>query len=175
MNRILPFVFCFIALSSTAQSINPLTFQIGGGTYKSNSTEVDWSIAEGSSVQTFTGLGGVLVTSGILQPYTLKNEFVGYNGSTNWLATEIVAYPIPTRNILLVDFKIAESGRINLQLIDNLGIIHFAKSFDYTKTNGAQRIDLTLLPSGTYYLNAILSIPNLSITKRAGAFKIIKL
>ena len=175
MQRSLFLFFCFVTTAGTAQSVYPLTLNIGGGSYRSNTLQVDWSIAESASVQTFKGTGELLVSSGVLQPYTLNNEILVNNGSINWLPNEFFAYPVPTRSILLIDIKIAESGRMNLQLLDGFGQIHFNRTFDYYRTNGAQRIDLTALSPGVYYLNATLAIPNLSITRRAGAFKIIKL
>lgn len=174
MNRILTLICFLISLSSTAQSISLYTLNIGGGSFKSNNIQVDWSVAEGASVKAFTEAGGLLVKSGILQPFTLKNEVAVFNGSSNWLATEIVSYPVPTQNTLQIDIKVAESGRMNLQFMDGNGKIFITRSFDYNKTNGLQRFDLSGLPSGTYYLNATLSHPLISVTKRTGTFKIIK-
>jgi len=174
MNRILPFILCFITFYSTAQSFSLSTLNIGGGTFKSNNIQIDWSVAEGASVQTFTGTGGLVVKTGILQPFTLKSDFVPYNGSTNWLVGEILSYPVPTQNILQVDIKIAESGSMNLRLIEASGKVFTVRSFYYNKTNGAQRFDLSALPSGNYYLEATLSQPLISVTKRTGTFKLIK-
>ena len=174
MNRILPLILCFITFYSTAQSISLSTLNIGGGSKTLNNIQVDWSIAEGAAIQTFTGAGGLMVKSGILQPFTLISDIAIFNGSTNWLAGEILSYPVPTQNFLNIDLKIPESGRVNLQFIDGNGKIFIARSFDYNKTNGLQRFDLSALPSGTYYLNATLSHPFISVTKRTGTFKIIK-
>lgn len=175
MQRLLFLVFCFVTISSTAQGVYPFTLNNGGGSYKSNSFQVDWSIAESASVQTFIGKGELLLSSGILQPYTLQNEVFVPNGSTNWLSSEIVGYPIPTQSTLLVDIKIAESGRMNLQLMGSFGKVLFSRTFDYSRINGAQKIDLTAFPPGIYYLNATLSAPSSSVIIRAGSFKIIKM
>jgi hypothetical protein len=115
-----------------------------------------------------------MVQTGILQPFTINSDFLPYNGSTNWLFGEITNSPNPTPDILRISIKIAESGTISLKLIDALGKIHMIKTFYYNKTNGAHRFDLSALPSGTYYLNATLSHPFISVTKRTGTFKIIK-
>lgn len=117
----------------------------------------------------------LLVSSGILQPYTLQNEIFTISASTNWLATEIIGYPVPTQNTLLVDIKIAESGRMNLQLMSGFGKVLFSRTFDYSITNGAQQIDLSAFPPGMYYLNATLSIPPAYIKIRSGSFKVIKM
>ena len=84
------------------------------------------------------------------------------------------AYKSAVQYILNIDLKIPESGRVNLQFMDGNGKVFIARSFDYNKTNGLQRFDLSALPSGTYYLNATLSHPFISVTKRTGTFKIIK-
>ena len=175
MYKGLLFVFCMAIFTSNAQSVSLSTLNIGGGTIKlNNGLQVDWSIGEGTSVQSFTGTNGLLVNAGILQPFTINADFLVYNGSTNWLAGELVSYPVPTQNILQVDIKIPESGRIDLRLMDGSGKTFIVRSFEYNKTNGSQRFDLSALPSGNYYIEATLSHPYISVTTRRGVFKLIK-
>lgn len=175
MNKILTLIFFLNSLSSTAQSISLSTLNIGGGTSKlNNGVQVDWSIAEGASIQSFTGTNGLFLQTGILQPFTINGDIVLYNGSTNWSFGEISNSPNPTPGILNILIKIAESGTISLKLIDGNGKIFIVKSFYYNKTNGAYQFNLSALPSGNYYLNATLSHPFISVIKRTGTFKIIK-
>jgi hypothetical protein len=167
--------FCILTHFTEAQGISLSTLNTGGGGIKLNSgIQIDWSVGEGSSVQTFLGSSGIALKSGILQPFTSSADLLAFSGNTKWLVGEIISYPVPFQHVLQVDIKIPESGKIDLRVMDGNGRTFTSRSFGYNKTNGAQKFDLSALPSGTYYLEAILSHPAISVVQRKGTFKLIK-
>lgn len=82
MKPFLPLAFCFFSLDSISQSINSSTVNSEGGTVESGYYQVDWSIGEGASIATFQDQSNLVLTTGVLQPYTVKTEIVNFLSST---------------------------------------------------------------------------------------------
>ncbi len=167
---------CFFSLPFCvhSQSINLSTVNIGGGSASRGYYQIDWSIGEGASIATFQNAGNLIVTSGVLQPFTEKIGTTDL-AIVSWAKDEIVVYPVPTPNILEVNFKITALGKITMQLLDQSGRVILTKKIDYVRTNGIQKMDLTAFSSGMYYLNIILSAPGNHSVIRKGTFKVQKL
>lgn len=158
----------------SAQSIAPFTINVGGGIYASGYYQFDWNIGEGASIATFQGdTAALLVTTGSLQPFTEKAE-------TNNLLSAVITskdvklFPVPTHAVLEVDLKMDAIGKVTLHVLDQAGHIVLTKQVDYYRTNSIQKLDLTNLTNGLYYLNILLEatapVPGL----RKGSFSIMK-
>ena len=173
--RICLFIF---SLSSTitvsAQSIAPFTLNIGGGTYLGVSNQFDWSIGEGSSIGYFAGSRNLFVTSGVLQPFTEAGAVLVFTVSP-WAKEELLVFPVPTPDILEVDIKIAERGLITMNLFDQLGQMILTRQFYFDGVNNRQKIDLTRMVAGVYYLNVTMGGAVSDHLIRKGSFKIVKL
>ena len=167
-------VFSCFSVSGFSQSINTATINIGGGNYSQGYYQFDWSIGESASIETFQINYAYLYTTGVLQPFTDKvaiNNFL----TQNWANDEIVIYPVPTHTTLEIDLKIREEGPLNIKIVDQNGRIVFQKRFFYLITNGLQKLDLSGLVAGQYYLNVVLEGKNPFSVIRKGSFKIMKL
>ena len=167
-------VFSSFSFFSFSQTINTATVNVGGGIYFRGYYEFDWSIGESASIETFQSSFGYLLTTGVLQPFTEKIDITNFLTHV-WASDEISIYPIPTHSTLEIDLKIREKGTVSLQLVDQLGRPVFKKRIDYMITNGLQKLDLSGLVAGTYYLNVILSGQLGYPIIRKGTFKILKL
>ena len=177
--------FSFLISSSTkSQSyVSPATLNIGGGSATViPGFSVDWSIGESTIIDTYHGINlnstlnvGInwYVTSGILQPF--DNIHVIFNALIpNWTNQEIRFYPVPTRNIVYIDFRSTTTGKVSIQLLGPDGKLIGIKEFYHTNGNSTQEWDLTNKSAGLYHFRILLKSANGDILKQ-GTFKIEKL
>jgi hypothetical protein len=168
---------------STVSPVTPATLNIGGGSAAlSPGFTVDWSIGESTIIDTYHGINlnsnsnvGInwYVTSGILQPF--DNIHVIFNPLVQrWTNQEIRFYPVPTRNIVSIDFRSTTTGKISIQLFgpDNkyLGV----KEIYHANGNSTQQWDLTNKAAGVYHFRIFLRAANGDILKQ-GTFNIERL
>jgi hypothetical protein len=113
------------------------------------------------------------VTSGILQPFdkthTVYNFLV-----PKWTNEEIRFYPIPTPNIVYIDFRSVTTGKMSVQLLSREGKLLGIKEFYQNNSTSILKWDLTNKPSGVYFFRILLSAANGDILKQ-GTFNIEKL
>lgn len=158
----------------SAQSITSHTLNIGGGTVGSGYYLFEWSLGEGSSVSSFNNNSTLIVTTGILQPFTgmaPNNNQV----TVAWAKDEIAVFPVPTHAILEIDLKLAATGKLTLQVFSVGGGQVLSKTIDYNQINSIQKLDLSALPAGMYFMNVTLSASTDNRIIRKSAFKIQKL
>lgn len=172
-----------VSAQSRDSPANPSTLNIGGGSQSLNTDfVVDWSIGESTIITTYHGqnpfantIVGVdwYVTSGVLQPY--DKAHVIYNPLvTTWTNEEIRFYPVPTHNVVFIDFRSVTTGKISIQLFSAAQSLLGEKEFNQVNGISIQKWDLTNKANGVYYFQIILSGANGDILKR-GTFKIEKL
>ncbi|WP_304067656.1 T9SS type A sorting domain-containing protein [Pedobacter glucosidilyticus] len=164
--------FTLIISGAYGQNIDQQTINIGGNTFKSAQYQFDWSIGEGSSINSFTSQNKLLITSGLLQPKYIPTFIVPYTGQS-WTKEEVVIYPLPTKDFFDIKFELNSIGEINLKLIDQYGRPIQTRVLNYTLNSKPERFDISNLAPGIYYLTARMGLP-FSPTKN-GSFKIIKL
>jgi hypothetical protein len=162
---------------------SPATSNAGGGTATiTPDFSIDWSIGESTIIETFYGenpyansVVGINwnVTSGILQPFD-KNHIVFNPLIPTWTNEEIRFYPIPTPNIVNIDFRSVTSGKISVKLFSRDGKLLGIKEFNQDNNNSTQKWDLTNKAAGIYYFRILLSAPNGDILKQ-GTFNVEKL
>ena len=174
MKRLLLISTFFAFLDGYAQTVNTSTVNAGGGTFETGNFQVDWSIGEGSSIATFQDQNNLVLTSGVLQPYTGKTETVNFLNFT-WLKDEIALFPVPTRTTLEVDVKIAASGLLTIELMDRSGKLVITRSVPYNQVNRLHKLDLAGMVSGSYYINITLHTADGNSVIRKGAFQVQKL
>ena len=182
MRKSLLIWFLMCALQSGAQtgtSVTPGTLNMGGGTASLTPYFfVDWSMGESTIVETFYGRNATStsnvglewnVTSGILQPYDNTNIIFNYLIPT-WTNQEIRLFPIPTHNIVFIDFRSITTGKITIQLLGRDGKTIGTKEFNHTNGNSTRQWNLSNQPSGIYFFRIILVSDKGDILKQ-GAFK----
>ena len=187
MQKIILFVLLIYSSQTKSQShaspVTPATLNVGGGSAEINSNfVVDWSIGESTLIETYYGKNSYSnsivdlnwsVTSGILQPFDIVhiiyNSLIPY-----WTNQEIRFYPVPTHNIINIDFRSVTSGNISIQLFSREGKLLGLREFNQINGSSTQKWDLTNMASGNYYFRILLKSPDGNIIKQ-GTFKIEKL
>ena len=187
MQKTLLIGFLFLSLQSISQtqstSVSPATLNIGGGTATiKHDFIIDWSIGESTMIETWYGQNSFSnsivdinwnVTSGILQPF--DNTHIIYNSlSTSWTNQEIRFYPVPTPDIVFIDFRSVTSGKITIQLLSHDLKLLGSKEFTQISGNSTQKWNLGNQVSGVYYFRILLSSDKGEILKQ-GTFKVEKI
>lgn len=187
MHKTILFLFILFSFQSKSQSqvasISPATLNMGGGssTITPNFT-VDWSIGESTIIETYYGENSYSnlivsmrwsVTSGILQPFDathiIYNPFI-----PRFTNQEIRFYPVPTPNIVYIDFRSQITGGVSIQLFSHDGKLLGIKEFAPIDGYNIQKWDLTNKAAGLYYFHILLSDRNGNVLKE-GTFNIEKL
>ena len=144
----------------------PGTFNIGGGTAQlSPSFIVDWSIGESTVIDTWYGENAEAtarvglkwnVTSGVLQPFN-KNQIIFDLNNHFWTTNEIVLFPVPTHDVINIDFRSTTTGKITIRLLSMDGKEIAVKQFLHENESSTHSFSLKNRPSGTYFLNITLT------------------
>ena len=164
-------VLALAGSSLFAQSITPQVINSTGGTSQKGYYFIDWSIGELTLVNQMQ-TSGYIVTNGFIQPFThdpnLKNnEDIFADG-------EIRILPNPTRDILEIDFKTKQQGRVTMSLVNVSGNILYQREITSYGHGQIERIDMTRFANGSYFLTIKLN-PLIGFTKKSGTYKIVKL
>ena len=173
---------CYAKGQSLVSPVLPATLNMGGGSAEITPNFVlDWSIGESTVIETFYGRNSTpnlivssdwSLTSGILQPFDYSH--IIYNPLIpEWTNQEIRFYPVPTPDIVWIDFRSATTGKISVQLLTRDGKLLGLKEFQNNGTS-IQKWDLTNRAAGVYYFRILLMAPDGKILKR-GIFNIEKL
>ena len=186
MQKLLTVLLLFIAhhsLSQTTIPIMPGTFNSGGGTAKlAPSFSVDWSVGESTAIDTWYGDNREAtarvglkwnVTSGVLQPFDKYQKIFDVN-IRFWTQNEVRLFPVPTHDIITVDFKSATTGKITIILLSMDGKEIAAKQFIHENERSSHSFNLKNRPSGMYFFNIILTSATGQQLKQ-GVFKFEKL
>ena len=187
MQKTILLVLVLYSLQSMSQAqvapVTPATLNMGGGTAViTPDFAVDWSIGESTIIESYYGRNPFSnsiigidwnLTSGILQPF--DKAHIIYNPLIpNWTNEEIRFYPVPTPNIVFIDFRSVTTGKISIQLFSRDGKLIGVKEFNQINGNSTQKWDLSNRSAGVYYFQILLSAPNGDILKQ-GTFNIEKL
>jgi hypothetical protein len=186
MNKALLFVFTLFSFSSIAQSVTmpvtEATINMGGGSATvAPGLTVDWSIGESAIIETFYGQNSFAnsfvginwnVTSGVLQPYDSIHIIYNYLLPA-WTNQEIRFYPIPTPNIVFIDFRSVTTGKVSIQLYGRDGRLLGTSEFAHINGNSTQRWDLSNRASGIYFFRIVLTSDQ-GIILKDGTFEIEK-
>ena len=167
--------FLFFSLQSISQTLSPATLNMGGGSAAiTPSFVVDWSIGESTVIETWYGKNpfsnSILgidwnVTSGVLQPFDVTHIINNSFFSPSWTNQEIRFYPVPTPNIVSIDFRSLTSGKITIQLLSHDLKLIGSKEFTQLNGNSTQTWNLSNQASGVYYFRILLSAFNGEILK----------
>ena len=174
-------ILLFTAIGSTAQSVAPhTTTNVAGGYYNNQSSyyRFEWSLGEISLVQTFSPADSSLyITQGLLQPVTEFSQLSPY--IVFFGKDEYRLFPNPTPGRFEVNFKVRQSGWLELQLTDVLGNVLQKKALRYLGWGHIEHYDLSKVQYGTYFVVATLTPDTLrpgdfATVVRRSAFRVVK-
>ena len=155
-----------------AQEGSSVTVNAGGGGFKNDQFQVEWSIGELARIDSRVSDDRTfLVTQGILQPEHGRQLIMV--SDPGFAAGEVRILPNPVRTLLQVQFSLRQAGKIRSLLFGTRGEQVFRNEFHYYGYGYTQSINMMQLAAGTYYLYVELEPVAGSIRK--GSFKIIKI
>lgn len=164
---------CCISFGLAAQQRTSSTVNAGGGSFRNDHYQVDWSIGELARIDTRISDNKVLlVTQGLLQP-DFGGQLVMVS-DPGFAPGEVKILPNPVRSLLQVQFSLRQIGRIRCILYSAKGERVFQSQFQYYGYGYTQTINMTKLATGGYYLYVELEPVEGSVVRK-GSFKIIKI
>lgn len=179
-------LFCltmiFITSSGYGQSQIPQVINASGGVSKSKGFTTQWSIGELTLVNELDNVdSSYIITNGFIQPTDglvqppLQQTAVSFN-TTALSFTNIRVFPNPTQDILQVDLLQSISGKVSLQLSDELGHIVYRHEFSLYGSGLTEKINMRSLRKGLYvlYIKKLNPVSG-SYELEADSYKIIKL
>lgn len=177
-------LYSFHAKSQSLEGpVTPATLNMGGGSATiTPDFMVDWSIGESTIIETYYGENTYSnlivgrswsVTSGILQPFD-KTHIIFNPLIPTWTIQEIRFYPVPTPDIVFIDFRSVTTGKISIKLLSRDGKLLGLREFNQVNGNSTQKWDMRNMASGVYYFQILLRDANNNILKQ-GTFNIEKL
>jgi hypothetical protein len=186
MNKALLIFFTLFSVRALSQPattpVTESTMNMGGGsaTVKPGFT-IDWSIGESAVIETFYGQNSFAnsfvginwnLTSGVLQPFDTTHIIYNYL-VPNWTSQEIHFYPVPTPNIVFINFRSVTTGRISIQLYGRDGKLIGVQEFNHLNGSSTRQWDLSNRSSGIYLFRILLKSEQ-GIIMKDGTFKIEK-
>lgn len=167
MNRVILFWLFISSLSASAQSISPLTINVGG----SLSKIVDYSIGESSSISYFQSTNPISLSTGVIQSYTplVTGIIQQVFEESEWLTLA----PNPANEYIRLKGAINKPRFMEFQLLDLYGRILEIYPSTYYINYLEKEINISHLQGGTYYIRLIFS--STDGINQSTSFKFIKI
>ena len=154
MFRVLTVFLLFNFLSTSAQSISPLTINVGGYASKS----LDFSIGESSSIAYFQNTNQINLSTGFIQSFTPL--VTGIVNRVFEEGEEFVLFPNPATDFVRLKGALSKPGFVEFHLIDQQGRILDTFPATYYFNYLEKEIYISHLQGGTYFIRLIYSSPD---------------
>jgi len=154
MFRVLTVFLLFTFLSTSAQSISPLTINVGGYASKS----LDFSIGESSSIAYFQNTNQINLSTGFIQSFTPL--VTGIVNRVFEEGEEFVLFPNPATDFVQLKGALSKPGFVEFHLIDLQGRILDTFPATYYFNYLEKEINISHLQGGTYFIRLIYSSPD---------------
>ncbi len=151
MFRLLIFFLVLGNFSASAQSISPMTINVGGAASKS----LDYSIGESASIAYFQSTNQVSLSSGFIQSYTPL--VTGIVNRVFEEGEEFVLFPNPATDFVRLKGALSKPGFVEFHLIDQQGRILDTYPTTYYINYLEKEINISHLQGGTYFIRLIYS------------------
>lgn len=151
MFRVFTVLLLVSFLSASAQSISPLTINVGGYASKS----LDFSIGESSSIAYFQNTNQLSLNSGFIQSYTPL--VTGIVNRVFEEGEEFVLFPNPATDFVRLKGALSKPGFVEFHLIDQQGRILETYPTTYFINYVEKEINTASLKGGTYFIRLIYS------------------
>lgn len=151
MNRTLIFFLLISFLSASAQTISPITINVGGFFSKT----VDYSIGESASISYFQSTNSISLSTGFIQSYTPL-----ITGIIHQVFEEgelLILFPNPATENIRIKGPISKSGFIEFHLLDLQGRLLETIPASYYINYLEKEINVAHLMGGSYFIRLIYS------------------
>jgi hypothetical protein len=153
------------AVSSKAQTIEPSVLASGGGTAKTSTVSIDWTLGEFAVETIFTT--GKMYTQGFNQPFLIIRPSIILTPATNFYKISVA--PNPVHSILNFNIKSRNDIQVSVSVADIQGKTLLQRKVN--SVSGYLQIDFKGLAAGTY----ILTVREAASGQIIQSFQIIKL
>jgi hypothetical protein len=151
MFRLLIFFLVLGRFSTSAQSISPVTINVGGAASKS----LDYSIGESASIAYFQTTNQLSLSFGFIQSYTPL--VTGIVNQVFEAGVEFVLSPNPATEYVRLKGALSKPGFVEFHLIDQQGRILDTYPATYYINYLEKEINISHLQGGTYFIRLIYS------------------
>jgi hypothetical protein len=152
-------VFLFLLLLSIKYEVfSQTTINASANSVVLNGTRFDYSIGEMSLINTQHN-AGLIVTQGYLQPEMSSNSSIALSSLYN----NILVYPNPTENRLILELDANLFSSFSYQLLDINGKVVISKT--ETSMQNKYILDLSPFVAGTYLLSVMVKKKDLTTEK----------
>ena len=145
------FLVLFVCFTSSAQSVSPITINVGGGVSKS----LDYSIGESASIAYFQSTNQISLSSGFIQSFTPL--VTGIVNRVFEEGEEFVLFPNPATDFVRLKGALSKPGFVEFHLIDQQGRILDTYPTTYYINYLEKEINISHLQGGTYFIRLIYS------------------
>jgi hypothetical protein len=146
--QILTLILCGAAFCGQAQTITPNTINVCGGFINTGYVQLEWSVGESTAIESFIE-PSITVLNGVLQPYTFR--VTPSLVDNQWAANEIRIFPSPTTGRFEVNVMTPQQGLLQIQLIDNFGLVLASYNENYFGIGKIIRFDITRNAQASYF------------------------
>ena len=129
-----------------AQTVTPVVLSNNGGYATAAGGDIQWTIGEPVS-ETYTTTSK-MTTMGFHQPELGMATLIKEYGE----AAELLVYPNPVKETLIVSFKDLENGKYKMDLVDNLGKIIFQTETEIKDDSKLVNLNMSPYAAGSYFL-----------------------
>lgn len=166
------FIFLFFCSKSRAQSISPMTQNIGGTLGVQGGYRLTYSVGEMVSTTHFVASNNSTLSSGFLQSFTPL--VTGLDNIYNNLSPKSISItPNPVVNIAFFHANLGRPGQLEFNVLDVSSNIVFQSETFQVSNILQKRIDFSQFVSGVYYVRVLFKPIN--GIHEIGVYKIIKL
>ncbi|MHA8089235.1 T9SS type A sorting domain-containing protein [Aquirufa antheringensis] len=151
MFRLLFFFILLGCFSASAQSISPLTINVGGAVSKT----LDYSVGESASIAYFQSSNQISLSSGFIQSYTPL--VTGIVNRIFEAGEEFILSPNPATDYVRIKGALSQPGFVEFHLIDQQGRILETYPSTYYINYLEKEINTSSLQGGTYFVRLIYS------------------
>ncbi len=151
MFRLLFFFILLGCFSASAQSISPLTINVGGAVSKT----LDYSVGESASIAYFQSSNQISLSSGFIQSYTPL--VTGIVNRIFEAGKEFILSPNPATDYVRIKGALSQPGFVEFHLIDQQGRILETYPSTYYINYLEKEINTSSLQGGTYFVRLIYS------------------
>jgi hypothetical protein len=153
---------------SPAQYAGPAVVNVCGGSAISGYYRFDWSVGELCLIDTYSKTN-IILENGFLHPGTER----GHNNSNDFFAKgDIMIFPNPAYTNTEINITVPQAGVVEMRLVDVLGRVVLVKQFNYNGVGQIEKLNVTGLRAGTYFLHLVLSPTDPANPPRKGIYKI---
>jgi len=160
----------FLQLFAKGQSVSASVLNSAGNNYSQGNYSLEWSVGELAIVEPMKSIDGlVIISNGFLQP-----GIPSTNPISQFSGDELKILPNPTYNKIEINLSTSQLGVLTMLVYDTKGkLVKTAKCASYGVPI-VEKIDLTGVASGTYFLKIDLT-PSIGFIQKTGSYKIVKL